>query len=156
MNVSRFVSMLKEPHHAVLQVDLVPNISEAALAQWFDAGQGGKKGVHNVLQQILPRSMAECLLARAAITEPIVLAELPRRARLSLIEDLKRLAVPLSGTRGYAKAEVTSGGVATQEVNPAHHGKPLGTRSFFWQARFLMWMAQLAVSIFKPRSAQGI
>ncbi len=118
MNVSRFVSTLKEPHHAVLQVDLVPDISEAALSQLFDASQGGKKAVHNVLYQLVPRSMAECLLTRAAVAENIVLAELPRKSRLSLIEDLKRLDVPLIGTRGYAKAEVTTGGVTTQEVNP--------------------------------------
>lgn len=77
MNVSRFVSTLKEPHHAVLQVDLVPDISEAALSQLFDASQGGKKAVHNVLYQLVPRSMAECLLTRAAVAENIVLAELP-------------------------------------------------------------------------------
>ena len=37
---------------------------------------------------------------------------------MSLIEDLKKLTIPLSGTRGYGKAEVTMGGVKTQEVNP--------------------------------------
>ena len=46
------------------------------------------------------------------------LAELPRPGRLQLLEDLKRMSVPLSGTRGYPKAEVTAGGVNTREVNP--------------------------------------
>jgi predicted Rossmann fold flavoprotein len=118
MNVSRYVSTLKEPHHASLQIDLVPDIPEDKLSQFFDASQGGKKSLHNILHQMLPRSMTECLLSRAAITESISLAELPRKSRLSLIEDLKRLSVPLTGTRGYAKAEVTTGGVTTQEVNP--------------------------------------
>jgi predicted flavoprotein YhiN len=67
---------------------------------------------------MIPKNMVQCLLSRAEVEEGVTLAELPRKARLSLIEDLKRLCIPLSGTRGYGKAEVTMGGVKTQEVNP--------------------------------------
>jgi len=34
-----------------------------------------------------------------------------------LVERLKALSVPIDGTRGYPKAEVTAGGVALHEVN---------------------------------------
>lgn len=118
MNVSRFVSSLAEPHKAVLLLDLVPDISEAEVTQMLDASQGGKKNVQSVLHQLLPKNMVQCLLGRAQIEEGITLAELTRQSRVSLIEDLKKLNVPLSGTRGYGKAEVTMGGVKTQELNP--------------------------------------
>lgn len=118
MNVSRFVSSLAEPHKANLLLDLVPDIHEAELTQLLDASQGGKKSVQSVLHPLIPRNMAQCLLGRALVEEGVTLAELPRKSRMSLIEDLKRLCVPLSGTRGYGKAEVTMGGVKTQEVNP--------------------------------------
>jgi predicted flavoprotein YhiN len=62
--------------------------------------------------------MAACLLQKVQLSENLTLAELPKNSRQQLIEHLKRLRVPLSGTRGYAKAEVTSGGVSTDEVNP--------------------------------------
>ena len=118
MNVSRFVSSLAEPHKATLLLDLVPDLSEAELTQMLDASQGGKKNVQSVLQHLIPKNMALCLLGRAQVEEGVTLAELLRKSRMSLIEDLKKLSVPLSGTRGYAKAEVTMGGVKTQEVNP--------------------------------------
>ena len=118
MNVSRFVSSLSEPHKASLLLDLVPDLSEAEVTSVLDASQGGKKNVQSVLHQMIPRNMAQCLLGRAQVAEGVTLAELPKKSRLSLIEDLKRLSVPLSGTRGYGKAEVTMGGVKTQEVNP--------------------------------------
>ena len=118
MNVSRFVSSLAEPHKATLLLDLIPDLSENEVTQLLDASQGGKKNVQSVLQQLIPKNMAQCLLGRARVEEGVTLAELLRKSRMSLIEDLKKLSVPLSGTRGYSKAEVTMGGVKTQEVNP--------------------------------------
>ena len=118
MNVSRFVSSLAEPHKSSLLLDLVPDLSAAEVTQLLDASQGGKKNVQSVLQQLIPKNMAQCLLGRAQVEDGVTLAELPRKSRMSLIEDLKKLSVPLCGTRGYAKAEVTMGGVKTQEVNP--------------------------------------
>ncbi len=118
MNVSRFVAAATEPHKAILQLDLVPGISEAELAIQLDAATAGRRSVAAALQSFVPRSMAACLLHRARVAEATPLAELPRRARLQILHELKRLQVPLSGTRGYPKAEVTAGGVSTQEVNP--------------------------------------
>jgi predicted Rossmann fold flavoprotein len=118
MNVSRYVASAREPQHTVLQVDLVPELKEAELVARLDPAQGGRKSVSAILNGLLPRRMSQCLLERAGVSDGTLLAELPRAGRLKLIEDLKRLAVPLSGTRGYPKAEVTAGGVSTLEVNP--------------------------------------
>lgn len=118
MNVSRFVAAASEPHKTQLQLDLVPELSEAELITRFDSAHGGRRTVAAALQPLVPRNMAACLLKRAHVIEGAPLAELPRRSRLQLLEDLKRMSVPLSGTRGYPKAEVTSGGVNTREVNP--------------------------------------
>jgi predicted Rossmann fold flavoprotein len=118
MNVSRFVSSLKEPHRALMHLDLLPDISHDALTLLLDATRGGKRTVYNTLHQYLPTRMVQCCMQRASVAETLTLAELPRKSRLSLMEDLKNLAVPLSGTRGYGKAEVTAGGVTTSEVNP--------------------------------------
>lgn len=119
MNVSGAVSSLAEPHRARLLIDLVPDLEEARCAQQFDSGRGqGKRSLAAILNPLLPRRMAECVLAQAEVAGEMTLAELPKRGRLRLIENLKRLSVPLAGTRGYPKAEVTAGGVRRQEVNP--------------------------------------
>lgn len=118
MNVSRFVASAPEPHKVKLQLDLVPDIGEAELITQFDPSRGGRRSVAAVLQPLVPRNMAACLLKRAHVIEGAPLAELSRPSRLQLLEDLKRMSLPLSGTRGYPKAEVTAGGVSTREVNP--------------------------------------
>ncbi len=118
MNVSRFVSAATEPHKAFLQLDLVPDHSDHELASQFDATTMGRRSVIAALQPLVPRSMAACLMKRARVAEGTPLAELGRRSRLQILDDLKRLQIPLNGTRGYPKAEVTAGGVSTQEVNP--------------------------------------
>jgi predicted Rossmann fold flavoprotein len=117
MNVSRYVSSIKQPQHARLSLDLVPDLTTEAVSQLFDASQAGRKTVYNLLHQIIPARMAQCCMERAGLEEGKTLAELPRTARLRLVEDLKQLPISLSGTRGYAKAEVTMGGVNTKEVN---------------------------------------
>ena len=43
--------------------------------------------------------------------------KLSKKLRNGLVERLKALQVPIHGTRGYPKAEVTAGGVALGEVN---------------------------------------
>lgn len=118
MNVSRFVSSLALPTQATLQVDLVPSQLEQEIAMSLDSSHSGRRNVATVVQSLVPKKLASYLLARAQLTEGVTLAELPRKARQSLVDDLKRLRIPLSGTRGYGKAEVTSGGVELKEVNP--------------------------------------
>ena len=44
--------------------------------------------------------------------------DLSRDERLRLVATMKGLRLPVAGTLGFAKAEVTSGGVALEEVDP--------------------------------------
>lgn len=119
MNVSGAISGWSEPHRARLLIDLVPNLDENQCAAQFDnQGGQGKRAVGSLLHQWVPRRMSECLLAQCEVSSELTLAELPRRARMRLVEGLKHLSVPLAGTRGYVKAEVTAGGVRRQEINP--------------------------------------
>ncbi len=119
MNVSGAVSAMAEPHRARLAIDFMPEYDAAHCQRLFDAGDGqGKRTVGAILNSIMPKRMAECLMTQAETTAQTTLSELPKRARMSLVENLKRLLVPLSGTRGYPKAEVTAGGVRRQEVDP--------------------------------------
>lgn len=119
MNVSGAVSSWPEPHRARLLIDLVPDMNEAACMALMDGSAGsGKRSLHSVLTTHMPRRMADCLMLQADVAGEVTLAELPKKARLKLFELLKRLAVPLAGTRGYPKAEVTAGGVNRKEVNP--------------------------------------
>ena len=131
MNVSGAISGYAEPHRTRLLIDLVPDLDETACAGQFDSGQHGKRSVASVLAPLVPRRLSECLLAQAEVTGDRLIAELPRRSRLKLVESLKRFSVPLAGTRGYPKAEVTAGGVRRQEVNPQTLESRLAPGLFF-------------------------
>ena len=44
-------------------------------------------------------------------------AELPKKERSRLVAAIKQSVIPISGTRGFEKAEVTAGGVSLDEVD---------------------------------------
>ena len=55
----------------------------------------------------------------SGVPEDRIGPELSRDERRRLLSGIKGLRVPIAGTLGFAKAEVTSGGVSLDEVDPA-------------------------------------
>ena len=100
-----------------MSVDLAPDLGREDVEHEFNASSGGKKQVGSILQRLVPKSLAQTLLQRAEVGSEVTLAELPRKSRLKLASDIKGMTFPIHGTRGYAKAEVTQGGVTLSEVN---------------------------------------
>jgi hypothetical protein len=73
--------------------------------------------VSSTLRQVLPARLAARLFSLADVDGSVALAQLPRAARLRLVELLVRFPLPWTGDEGYRKAEVTGGGVALDEVD---------------------------------------
>ena len=71
-----------------------------------------------LLPASLPRRLAEALLGASGIALDRMGPDLARDERRRLVATLKGLRLPVAGTLGFAKAEVTSGGVALDEVDP--------------------------------------
>jgi predicted Rossmann fold flavoprotein len=126
MNVSRCFSDL--PHdnassiadQAVpnMAVDLLPDMSREQCEQWLlDSAKESNKTIANVLSHRIPKRLASTLLSILGSTTEVHTSELSKKLRNGLVERLKALPVPIHGTRGYPKAEVTAGGVALGEVN---------------------------------------
>ena len=78
----------------------------------------GARSVGAAVASVLPVRLADALVARCGIDPRLALANLSRRDRLRLIDELVRGELPWSGDEGYKKAEVTGGGVALDEVDP--------------------------------------
>jgi predicted Rossmann fold flavoprotein len=79
---------------------------------------GGARTVAGVLRADLPDRLALALARLAGVDPARPLAKLPREERLRLIETLVAGELPWTGHEGYAKAEVTGGGVSLAEVDP--------------------------------------
>lgn len=71
-----------------------------------------------LLRRHLPDRLADALLADAGVDGAQSLARLRREERLRLVAALARHPLPWTGDGGYAKAEVTGGGVALSEIDP--------------------------------------
>ena len=93
---------------------------EPGPAEWTEALRaGGGRTVASVLRGHLPDRLAVALAAAAAVDPGTALSRLRREDRTRLIEVLVAGPLPWDGDEGYEKAEVTGGGVALEEVEPA-------------------------------------
>ncbi|HET9951334.1 MAG TPA: aminoacetone oxidase family FAD-binding enzyme [Candidatus Eisenbacteria bacterium] len=85
---------------------------------WDRALRGGDGTVGGLLRRHLPARLADALLEDARVDAAIPLAQLDRESRRRVVDALTRHPLPWTSDEGYAKAEVTGGGVALGEVDP--------------------------------------
>jgi len=119
LDISRAVARHDGPEPLHLALDLAPEARPEALDGHFQkAGRIGRPSVLNLLPSQVPRRLGVALLAALEIPPDRSGPELTRDERRRLVAGLKGLRLPVAGTLGFAKAEVTSGGVALSEVVP--------------------------------------
>jgi len=78
-----------------------------------------KASMHTALSTLIPASVAAAVLRRLAIDGESILAQLSRDDRRRLAHALVEWPLQVAGTRGYNYAEVTAGGLALTEIDPA-------------------------------------
>jgi predicted Rossmann fold flavoprotein len=119
LDVSRAVSGHARPESLALELDLLPPVREEALDEHLrtESLASGKKQLAAVLPDALPRRLAETLVMLAGMPSDRRAAALSRADRARLVQVVKRLRLPVTGTLGFGKAEVTAGGVALDEVD---------------------------------------
>jgi hypothetical protein len=115
---------------AVLDVShvLVRSAGRARLiAQWAALdGAGWERALRSdgagtvagVVRGEMPARLADLLVTRAGVDPEMKLSQLRRADRVRLVEGLARCELPWTGHGGYAKAEVTGGGVSLAEIDP--------------------------------------
>src|SRR5262245_21166864 len=119
LDASRAVS--GHPHPATLHLDLdfLPATPEAEFDEILrvESVAHGKKHLAVVLADKLPRRLCDVLLTRCGMAADRRAAGLSRTDRSALVAAVKRQQLPLRGTLGFEKAEVTAGGVSLDEVD---------------------------------------
>jgi predicted Rossmann fold flavoprotein len=108
-----------------LVLDLLPRVAREALRAGLleAAGLPGAPGLASVLPRLVaeppPRRLLAAAARQAGLEEENPRANaLTRAGRHALIEALKGLAIPVAGTLGWDKAEVTAGGLDLRAVDP--------------------------------------
>ncbi|WDQ19297.1 NAD(P)/FAD-dependent oxidoreductase [Rhodopirellula sp. P2] len=121
MDVSGVMTAYDRIQDSTMRLDLTPQTSEAEIREILSkrSGDAGKRTVATILQQWVPSRLAVAICEQSHPTNAqCKLAELPSKECNLMVEKLKRWHLPVNGTRGFAKAEVTAGGVQLSEVDP--------------------------------------
>ena len=101
-------------------IDTLPHRGQEDLRQALVDGSRAPGGPHlaRVLGEALPARLMAAVCRQAGLSgENPPLHQVDRSARNRLVDALKGLRVPVSGTLGWDKAEVTAGGLALDEVS---------------------------------------
>jgi predicted Rossmann fold flavoprotein len=119
MDLSRVIT--ERPHVASWHAtcDFIPAMNEAELTARLaaEASAAGKKAVVNMLAEWAPRRLVEALMKHSGVPIDRRFAELSRAERMALVRALKSTAIPITGSLGFKKAEVTAGGVSLADVD---------------------------------------
>ncbi|HEY2837901.1 MAG TPA: NAD(P)/FAD-dependent oxidoreductase [Pirellulales bacterium] len=119
LDISRWISGHARPQSLRLECDFLPNVSPAALSEQLraDAASSGRKQLLSLIPELIPRRLAEAMLAEAGLSAETKAAELSKVGRAALAHAIKNLPIRVNGTRGFAKAEVTAGGAPLDELD---------------------------------------
>ena len=119
LDVSRVISTHAQPDKLALEIDLLPGLSEPTLDGYLrkESTSSAKKQLALVLAAHLPRRLCDTLLMLAGQPVDRRAAALSRVDRARLVQMIKCLRLGVTGTLGFGKAEVTTGGVVLDEVD---------------------------------------
>ena len=103
-----------------LEIDLKPALDEEKLDARIlrDFEEQKNKEFKNALGGLAGRTMIPVLVELSGIDPETKVHSITRQQRHDLVRLFKRFPVRVSGTRPFAEAIITSGGVALNEINP--------------------------------------
>jgi predicted Rossmann fold flavoprotein len=118
LDASNAITRHPDPKTLQLEIDLLPSVPESEFDRFLQSESlaSGKKQLAVVLATHVPRRLADALLTLAGLPADRRAAGLSKADRGRLVGLVKRLRLPVRGTLGFEKAEVTAGGVALDEV----------------------------------------
>ena len=118
--LSRFAARALSDHDRVqLSVNLLPEIPD--IYSWLVeriARQPQLTAAH-LLTGVFHRLLAQALLREAGIAQDTPVGTLSAHNAQRLAQAIGALTLPVTGTQGFAQAQVTAGGIRTSEVDPA-------------------------------------
>jgi hypothetical protein len=103
---------------AQIELNLAPEVGGLA-ERLLETKPGNRQSIGNVLATLLPRRLADGWLVALSIDAQTRMADASDRVLRALAQSLTTWRLVPSGSEGFRKAEVTRGGVATDELSQA-------------------------------------
>jgi predicted flavoprotein YhiN len=121
LDLSRHWHYAEGEGERIVEASFVPGETrESLLAAWLEAARKGpRRTVKGLLGDHVPARVAELICAEARVDAGERLSQVDRVRRGAIIERMVARVLPVTGTLGYEKAEVTAGGVRLSEVDPS-------------------------------------
>ena len=121
LTASSVLAQKKNYNDVMLTIDLKPALTEEQLDKRFlkEFEEGHNKQLKNILPALYPSSLASMVPELADVDESKPAHSITREERERLVRTTKALSLTVTGTRGFAEAIITSGGVDLKEVNPS-------------------------------------
>ena len=119
LDASNAISRHAAPQTLTLELDLLPSRESTDVDEFLrqESLASGKKQLAVVIAELLPRRLCDLLLVQCGQPLDRRAAGLAKADRARIVEAIKRMRLPVRGTLGFEKAEVTSGGVSLAEVD---------------------------------------
>jgi predicted Rossmann fold flavoprotein len=121
LDVSKAVSVREPGELSVLRLecDFLPGMQTDELDEWLrcESATAGKRQLAGMLAEHLPRRLCDALLLQAGLEPDRKAAGLSKPDRQRLVQAIKQQSLPITGTLGFKKAEVTAGGIRLDEVD---------------------------------------
>jgi hypothetical protein len=114
-------------------VNVCPGETFESLDGWLRAQEQSRprSRVATIVAARVPSAVAERWVGAAGIEPDLTMAHVTRERRHALVRTLRETALPVRGSRGFAYAEVTAGGVPLDEVDSATMESRLCRNLFF-------------------------
>jgi len=125
------IAPMLKTSRAIIHIDLFPDMTEKQLGQTVSKLLRNGKNIADSLIGLLPSSLIPIILKTAGLRERDRIDEIPRSKRLELVGIMKDLTLTVSKLRPLKEAQVTAGGLDTQEINPQSLESRLVKNLFF-------------------------
>lgn len=103
-----------------VSIDLKPALDNKTLETRLqkELQAHSKKHISTVLRELMPNALINTVLDMAFVPTDKQASQISKQERQRLLDVIKNLNFTINGTRPFAEAIVTAGGVNTKEVNP--------------------------------------
>lgn len=110
-----------EADETMLYIDLKPAMDAEQLDKRLlrDFEQNKNRQFKNALGGLFPGKLIPVMVELSGIWPEKKVNEITREERRSFAELIKRLPMTVTGTRSYAEAVITRGGVSVKDINPS-------------------------------------
>ena len=101
-------------------IDLKPALSTEMLEERLlrEIAAQPEQNVERALASLLPHKLLLLFFQRCGLAATKLAAQISKKERQTVVSGLKGLEFTIKGTRGFAEAIITRGGVRVKEINP--------------------------------------